>query len=211
MIRERAAALCRYLSGLPGVRSCRLAGSVAAGTFDAYSDIDLELDVSGLDNGVFALELPALLNRRYPVLYADYAPSLAPQKYVVTAALFPDAPFLLADVSCVAMPHCRTVSQAALAARNNLMTHTLKVFTINLKHALRGNDCRRDIARMYARLTDGDASLPSCREMLYETFRWLESRADETSAGLLRALARELPFADLPDCTGDGCGLGKCQ
>ena len=34
--------------------------------------------------------------------------------------------------------------------------------------------------------------------MLCETFRWLESHADETAAGLLCALAQERPRAKLP-------------
>lgn len=66
-------------------------------------------------------------------------------------------PFLIVDLACTAVPHCPSVSPQALREKNDPCEHTLKLFTANLKHFLRGADCRGDIARMYARRFGTDA------------------------------------------------------
>lgn len=174
-LQNRREALIRFLTALPAVRAVTPYGSFAAGQADGYSDIDLAVDVSGCDNGQFLLTLPDLLETFSPVLYTDFAPSLAPDKYILTAALFPEQPFLLVDISVTADPHFTTVTKEMLAARNTQYSHTLKLFTANLKHFLRGVDCGGDIRKMYSRL-----SLPaadSLSEMLHNTHRWLTENA----------------------------------
>ncbi len=193
LIRERALALRQFFSSIPGVHACSIVGSLAGGSYDAYSDIDLEVDVSGMDNAMFALAVPELLQRRYSLLYADYAPSLVPQKYVVTAVLFPDYPFMTADISCVATPHFASVSRAELSARNNLYTHTCKVFTINLKHMLRGVPCRRDVERMYMRFLGPDASPCEEWEMMRQTLSKLRADAEPPYKILLSKLEAYMP------------------
>lgn len=163
--------LIRFLAALPAVQSVIPYGSFATGQSDEYSDIDLALDVSGCDNGEFLLILPQLLQKRYPVLYTDFAPSLAPDKYILTAALFPEHPFLLADISVTAEPHYATVTKEMLTSRNALYSHTLKLFTANLKHYLRGTDCGNDIRKMYGRLPLPETERLS--EMLFGTHQWL--------------------------------------
>lgn len=193
LTQERAFALCQFFSSFPGVQTCKIVGSLAAGSYDAYSDIDLEIDVSGLDNGMFALEVPGLLQRRYAPLYTDYASSLAPQKYVVSAALFPDQPFMMVDIACVATPHSSAVSPAELSARNSLYAHTCKVFTINLKHMLRGVPCRRDIERMYLRFLGPDAEPCEEWEMLRQTLSKLQADAAPSCQILLSKLETYMP------------------
>lgn len=193
LTQERAFSLCQFFSSFPGVQTCKIVGSLAAGSYDAYSDIDLEIDVSGLDNGMFALEVPGLLQRRYAPLYTDYASSLAPQKYVVSAALFPDQPFMMADIACVATPHSSAISPAELSARNSLYAHTCKVFTINLKHMLRGVPCRRDIERMYLRFLGPDAEPCEEWEMLRQTLSKLQADAAPSCKILLSKLETYMP------------------
>ena len=60
------------------VKNCTIYGSLSTNQFDEYSDIDIEVDVSGSDNGAFVLKAANLLNEIYPVIYSDYAPSLLP-------------------------------------------------------------------------------------------------------------------------------------
>ena len=189
----RLAELTAYLTTHPSVRSLTLYGSLAEGCDDEYSDIDMALDVSGTDNGVFLLALPGILAQKYPVLYTDFAPSLAPDKYILTSAIYPENPFLLLDISVTATPHCTTITKGMLSERNNLYSHTLKLFTANLKHFLRSSDCGRDIRKMAGRLPgyDEKSSLP---DMLRYTYLWL---TENCASELQTYLTRFLPYVNL--------------
>ena len=189
-MQKRLDGLSAFLCSHPSVRSAALYGSLAEGREDMYSDIDLALDVSGTDNGQFLLTLPAYLQEKYPVLYMDFAPSLAQEKYILTAAVYPEEPFLLLDISVIAEPHFRTVTKEMLSSRNDLYSHTLKVFSANLKHYLRGMDCAADIRKMFGRLP-GLPETDSPAGMLLETHRWLS----QNGTPVLRTYAeRFTPF-----------------
>lgn len=60
MLQLFAEEICTFLQGIPGVKSTVIIGSLAKCNFDKYSDIDIEVDVSGMDNGQFLMELPKL-------------------------------------------------------------------------------------------------------------------------------------------------------
>ena len=154
LLKESAENICDYLKTLPQVKRCALSGSLCRGNFDKYSDIDIEIDVSGTDNGQFVMEIPDLLSNKFQVIYYDYAAGLAPDKYVVSIAIDEDNPFMLADICCCAAPHCTSVSKQDLNRINNKFDHILKLFTINLKHYIRGADCCKDIQKMYKKLFD---------------------------------------------------------
>ncbi len=181
--------LSACLAGMPEVQSVTPYGSYVTGQVDEFSDIDLAIDVSGFDNGQFLLTLPMRLAEHYPILFTDFAPSLAPEKYVLTAAIYPDKPFLLLDISVTATPHCSTVTREMLSGKNNPFAHTLKLFSANMKHYLREQDCGSDIRKMYGRLAQPDTdSLP---EMLRHTHRWLLRNA---SADLREYIDRFTPY-----------------
>ena len=187
-IQNRLTELTAFLTAHPSVRSLTLYGSLAEGREDRFSDIDIALDVSGTDNGTFLLTLPEILAQKYPVLYTDYAPSLAPDKYILTAAIYPEEPFLLLDISVTASPHCTTVTRGMLSERNDPYSHTLKLFTANLKHYLRGTDCDRDIRKMTGRLPGYDEAAP-LPDMLRYTYLWLtENGSSEMQTYLTRFL-----------------------
>lgn len=187
---ETAKRLCDFLLSVPGVRSCTLYGSLARGTGDTLSDIDIELDVSGQDNGLFLLRLPDLLRAHFPVLYHDFAPSLMPEKYIVSVALSEEDPFLIADLCCSAQPHRTTVGRAQAAALNDPTAHLIKLWTADLKHFARGTDCRDDIVRL-AQKAGTDPALPSAA-ILRSTLLSLLSSAPERYAPLLLSCSRKL-------------------
>lgn len=164
-----------FLLNQPEVRAVTLCGSIARGNADCYSDIDLETDVSGTDNGAFLLQLPERLTETYPVIFYDYAPSLAPEKYVLSVALDEAEPFRIVDIACTAEPHVPSVSKDDLRLLNSPVDHTLKLFAANLKHFIRGTDCRRDIKKMYSRLPGASSDAHSEKEMLRFTYAWLEA------------------------------------
>lgn len=150
-----------------------------------YSDIDIEIDVSGTDNSRFVTKIPGLLSQKYDVIFYDYAPSLAPEKYLVSVALNDENPFMLVDIACTAVPHCTNVSKQELAALNHPYDHTLKLFTANLKHYLRGDVCCCDIQKMYRRISEKE-SLPGEKQMLQAVMKWLQEKAEPRHKNLLK-------------------------
>ena len=178
MIKKFANEICAFLQSIPEVKSCKLYGSLAEGIFDEYSDIDIEIDVSGEDNGIFLTRLPALFAKKYDIVFCDYAPSLAPEKYIVTIATNAENPFMIIDISCVATPHCDTVSKQDLMALNTRYDHTLKLFAANLKHYLRGFDYCEDIEKMYGRIFGRDTDVGDEEEMLHAVYTWLKDNAE---------------------------------
>lgn len=178
MIKEFANEICNFLESLPEVKACNLYGSLSNGTFDEYSDIDIEIDVSGIDNGIFVTKIPEILSAKYDVIFYDYAPSLAPDKYIISVAINDDNPFMMIDIACVATPHCDTVLKQNLAALNNRYDHTLKLFTANLKHYLRGADCYDDIQKMYGRILGKDIEVYDEEQMLKAVYSWLQDNAE---------------------------------
>ena len=94
MIQTYAKEICEFLMQIPEVKSCSIYGSLSKGTFDEYSDVDIEIDVSGTDNGMFIKKLPELIAKEYDLIFYDYAPSLAPQKYILSVAMNTENPFM---------------------------------------------------------------------------------------------------------------------
>lgn len=177
-IKDFANEICDFLMNIPEVKSCSLYGSLSKGTYDEYSDIDIAIDVSGVDNGLFITKLPELLTKEYDIIFYDYAPSLAPEKYIISVAINTENPFMVVDISCVANPHYDTVTKQDLARLNNQYDHTLKLFSANLKHHLRSAECYDDILKMHGRIFGKDAEIYDEEQMLEAVFRWLKENAE---------------------------------
>ncbi|MDE7295022.1 MAG: nucleotidyltransferase domain-containing protein [Oscillospiraceae bacterium] len=167
------------LNELPMVRSCELCGSLSTGRADELSDIDILVDVSGYDNGRFMLEVTELLKVKLNIVYSDYAPSLMPDNYIVSIAIDANDPFLIADLDCIAEPHCETVTKSMI--ENDLLCHTIKVWTADLKHFVRGADCMGDIMRMARRLKGVRTDGLSEPEILEECLKWMENNSPPDS------------------------------
>ena len=195
MRRTKAKEIIAALNELEEVKDCTIYGSLASGTDDALSDIDIEVDVSGCDNGEFMLALPELLVDKIDIYYADYAPSLVPESYIVSLALDESDPFLIADIRCCAEPHCQSVTRERVTVLNGKFAHTLKLWTANLKHYARGADCRGDILRMAAKLGMDNAESVSEKELLAVVLRWIEDNVElglETFVAACRRKFEEL-------------------
>ena len=171
-LREMADKCMNVISSLPMVKYCELYGSIANNTEDEFSDIDIKVDVSGYDNGIFMLEVPHLIKDKINVIYYDFAPGLIPNSYIVSIAISIDNTFAIVDINCIAIPHCTTVLKEH--AVNDVFSHTLKVWVANLKHHARGYDCYDDIVRMAKRLGIKDTGSKDEEELLEETLTWLE-------------------------------------
>lgn len=173
-LKTKAEEITGILQELPAVKGCRIYGSLSSDRQDELSDIDIEVDVSGCDNGQFMIELPQLLKSKLHIFYSDYAPSLISEAYIVSLALDEYNPFLIVDINCSARPHCATVTRQQVMEKNNRYTHFLKLWTANLKHYVRGAACCGDIVRMAVKLNIDFVDTKNERELLEETLCWLE-------------------------------------
>lgn len=178
-LRETAKEIITFLNEIPVVRKCEIYGSLATNTYDELSDIDIEIDVSGYDNGQFMLELVELLKGKFSIFYRDYAPSLIPDRYIVSIAIDKDNPFLIVDLCCSAEPHCTTVTKQQVSEKNDKYTHILKLWTANLKHYVRGGECHDDIVRMAQKFAPEDIEKKDEAELLEKTLCWLEENVKD--------------------------------
>lgn len=85
---------------------------------------------------------------------------------------------MVIDISCIATPHCTSVSKQDLNALNNKYDHTLKLFVANLKHFLRGCDCYDDIYKMYSRILGNKMEVYDEEYMLKAVYQWLLDNAE---------------------------------
>lgn len=178
-LQNKADEVITYLKTISGVKKCTLYGSLSTNTYDELSDIDIEIDVSGCDNGQFMLGLVSELKKQFDVYYSDYAPSLIPDKYIVSIAIDKDNPFLIIDLCCCAEPHCTTVTKQQVLEKNEKYTHVLKLWTANVKHYVRGSECYDDILKMVRKITVKDIDTKDQTEMLEKTLCWLEENAEK--------------------------------
>ena len=95
MLKQKAEQIIKILNSLPQVKGCKIYGSLINGNYDELSDIDIEVDVSGIDNGKFMLNIVDLLKDKVDIVYSDYAPSLIPEYYIVSVAIDRQNPFLI--------------------------------------------------------------------------------------------------------------------
>ena len=167
------------LSTMSEVNQCAIYGSLSTDTCDELSDIDINIDVSGSDNGQFMLRLVEMLQKKLRIYYYDYAPSLIPDRYIVSVAIDEYNPFLIVDLQCSSEPHCMTVTKQTVAQLNNQFTHILKLWTANVKHYVRGVECYDDIVRMAHKLNLYDIDVKDEIELLEDTLNWLECNSSD--------------------------------
>lgn len=178
-LRNKAQEILAILSEMTEVNHCTIYGSLSTDTCDELSDIDINIDVSGSDNGQFMIRLVEMLKEKLRVYYYDYAPSLIPDKYIVSVAIDEYNPFLIVDLQCSAEPHYTTVTKQQVAQLNNKFTHILKLWTANLKHYTRGVECYDAIVHMAHKLKLDDIDIKEETELLEDTLCWLECNASD--------------------------------
>ena len=183
---QKAEQIIKIVNSLPNVKGCTVYGSITNGTYDELSDIDLQVDVSGVDNGQFMLNLVDMLQGKIDIVYSDYAPSLIPDYYIVSVAIDKNNPFLIVDFRCVATPHKTTVQKEFVKKLNDKYSHILKLWTANLKHFARKKDCRDDIVAM-AQKIDINVQKQSEKELLYLTLTWLKDNVSDKFAEIIKS------------------------
>ena len=171
---EIAKNICAQFEKKREVNFCKIYGSLSRGDYDEYSDIDIEVVVSGYDNSKFLKLAPGILNEIYPVVFSDYATSLMPYEYIVSCAISKENPFLIVDIKCSAVEH--SVSVAKHGFVNDKNTHILKLWVANTKHYLRGMDCESDINRMYKKVFGHSGK--TAKDMLLDTLEYLKDNCN---------------------------------
>lgn len=189
-LKSKANEIINILYKNPVVKKCIIYGSLAEDRYDELSDIDIDIDVSGYDNGKFMLEVVEFLKDKINVYYCDYAPSLIPERYIVSIAIDKDNPFLIIDLCCSAEPKCTTVTKQQVLVKNEMYTHILKLWTANLKHYIRGSECHDDIVKMAKKITMGDIDAKDEIEILEKTLCWLEENVENELYDFVKSCRR---------------------
>lgn len=158
----------KFISKLPNVKSCEL----ATNTFDEMSDTEIEIDVSGYDNGKFMLELPDKL-KEINVIYCDYSSDLVPDTYTVSIAVDEHNPFFIINLKCKAEPHFKTILKDNV--KNNKYTHILKLWVDNLKRYYCEQECSENIRKLAQEINIKNADKKEPIELLEKILIWLEN------------------------------------
>ena len=194
-LREKAQEITRIIEAFQEVEACTLYGSLAEGREDIFSDVDIEIKISERNAAEFVLSLPCVMQKNISVVYFDYAPSLAPEKYVLSLGLSEDDPFLIADLCIVAETNYIGVTKEQLTTKNRFDVHLLKLWIANYKHHARGQECTQDIRRMAGKCKIENADRKNPELLLEETLKWLEQNAGKDLKQLIgscRKIAAEM-------------------
>ena len=189
-LKQLADELVSMLEELPMVRKCTLCGSLASGTADEISDIDIDADVSGYDKGQFMLEIPDLLKDKLNIVYVDFAPSLIPEKCIVSLAFDEQNPYRVVDINCCAESSDTLITGDHARRLNNRYAHMIKLWTANWKHFIRGRECRSDILHMVQKTGLTGVENKSDLELLEETLIWLEQNAEIEHQAIIASCRR---------------------
>jgi len=117
------------------VKSAFLRGSLLDGCVDAYSDIDIGIDVSGHDNAAYCKVIIETMDRCFDLHFHDWACSLMPQSYVLTFYIKGLPIFWNVDFECMATPHHATLTRQTV--KRDSVAGYLKVWVLNAKYLLR--------------------------------------------------------------------------
>lgn len=151
---DLASHVIEYIEGLPEVKSATLKGSVATGTWDEFSDIDIVVDVGDRNNAAFALQLPRIMDREFDVVFSDWAPSLLPDKLVQTFYMEDVSIFWSVDLSVTADTHHGLQSDPPRDEEERY----LKMWCQNLKNWVRTDPrLEKSIPRMAGLILSDDA------------------------------------------------------
>ena len=71
-LRNKAQGIIAILSEITEVNHCTIYGSLSTDTCDELSDIDINIDVSGSDNGQFMIRLVEMLKKKLRVYYSNF-------------------------------------------------------------------------------------------------------------------------------------------
>jgi predicted nucleotidyltransferase len=137
--------LIEYLQAQRGIHSCAIHGSLSGDMGDEYSDIDLQVDVSGHDNGKMVLMLPYIVQQRFPLAYIAFAPKFAPDLYVVSFAFPQTSIFHFIDIECLATPHVPSLQKDEVRHITNWTSLYTKLLIGCLKKYLRQQDCTGEL------------------------------------------------------------------
>lgn len=180
-----------YLKEFPFTKSCNLHGSLSLDKYDEYSDIDIQIDVSGSDNGKILLMLPYLINKKFPLAYTAFAPRFAPDLYVVSIAILDENIFHFIDIECIASPHISSLSKDEILNITDFSALKLKLLIGCLKKYLRGIECSEEIKFIIK-----DSSSDKISTMLEKAFQDIAINSTDTIKAICEKSIEYLNSAD---------------
>ncbi|MFC7623309.1 nucleotidyltransferase domain-containing protein [Microlunatus sp. GCM10028923] len=137
---ELAEAVIARLAATPGVVGVRSFGSLASGGADAYSDIDLIVDLDDISDRAFALDLPGHLASLGRPLITGWGLNRLPDTYVRTIYLADYPLFWHLDIGCAGPRH----EDDADLGRRYHWPQIFKMWIAAVKEQVRGRPERTD-------------------------------------------------------------------
>ena len=134
----------------PEIKSTKLHGSMTTANFDKFSDIDFQIDVSGIDNGNFMLKLPEILSKNMPIGYVAFAPRFIPDLYLTTIYFKDTDIFNFVDIECIATPHIKSITKEEIKKHAYKENVFLKLSINVLKGILRNKPNYQEILGIYS-------------------------------------------------------------
>lgn len=169
--KEYADVLIRYFKRSGQFGSARIIGSLASDQFDAFSDIDIELQIKNTDPVSTVRTSLDVIRQHYPVCFYDWARSLAPERVLMSVYLEEVSRFWNIEISVV------TATDSAVDGRTfeeNAHLHALKLWLIDAKSFLREGQAVSSVSRS-TELLDCCRALCSSLDLVPAYFLKLEA------------------------------------
>jgi len=176
--REIAQRIVNEIAESPCIKRAWLRGSLAEGSEDEYSDIDIGVEGCGGGSREVAGEIIGYMNRSFDVLFYDWAGSLLPADCVIT--------FFVANLPLhwhidfgMAVPENRRTLQPT-DIEYVFPEHYLKLWVIYSKHLMRKSaGHREEIAKFASRVFDSEIDAAVAPEdMMGDVLRLLKKQAE---------------------------------
>lgn len=137
-------------SGL--ISEVALSGSLARGQYDELSDVDIDVADPLYPPWENVQRAVSIIETQFGILLQEWASSLMPEKYLVSAFLPGQPIWWWVDIGAFPNPAHDEITREDVPQDDNL--HLAKLFIMNAKHFLRGTTSRLHIDTVYVRLRD---------------------------------------------------------
>lgn len=168
--KEYADVLIRHFKHSGQFGSARIIGSLASAQFDAFSDIDIELQIKSPNPVCTVRRGLDVIRQHFPVCFYDWAKSLAPERVLMSVYIEDVSPFWNIDISVVTAPNS-AVDGGTL--EQNAHLHALKLWLIDARSFLRESQAVSSVPRS-TRLLDCYNTLYSSLDLAPAFFLQLE-------------------------------------
>jgi len=127
--------LIGHLKGLDFITRIDVVGSRVEQTADVYSDVDLLLTINDIPPDIALYKLTESVKAKFQPVWYDFANSLMPDKFLVSAFIGGDNPFAFYDVGILNSD--KELIYDKTMFENDYWIHLTKLWVMNYKYMMR--------------------------------------------------------------------------